>query len=193
MKQNIYLIMNSLKPFLPAILVVLLTANLLFAQNTGKQSCKIEFYLLKSELPNVDKTTDIRAKFDATPADLEEKAFINDVEIISCTVNKDTTRLFRILFKVSDSASKRIKDIDRPLCCGKQFAVVVNGKICFTGYFWNILSSFGCDWITAFTGGNSIMLLPKLPSHGDNQDANDPRKNKLLLNCLASTNRLIKD
>jgi hypothetical protein len=185
--------MNPLKSSFIVILLLLPTSNFSFAQTITNQSCKIEFYLLKSVIPNADKTTEIRAKFDATPADLEEKAFINDADIISCTVNKDTAKAFSMSFKVSDSAAKRIKDLDRPLCCGKQFAVVVNGKICFTGYFWNIMSSFGCDWITAITGENSIMLIPKLPPDGSSKpDVNELRENRLLLDCLASTNRLVE-
>lgn len=184
--------MNRIKSLFVVTLTVLLNVNFSFGQAIGNQSCKIEFYLLKNVIPNADKTTLMKGKINVTVADLEEKAFVSDADIDSCFISKDSTRSFRMFFRVSDSAANRLKSLNLPLCCGNQFAVVVNGKICFTGYFWNMLSSFGCSWITAYARGNSIMLLPELPSFDlINPSASDLRKNKFLLDCLTSTNRLV--
>jgi hypothetical protein len=185
-------------------IALILAFNFSFAQTGSKQSCKVEFYLLKRIAPNIDTTKKITSgQFHVTLSDLQDTAFIKNIEITSGFIRRDTTRFsptnikirYNYGFNLSKSAIQRINSLSIPVCCGEQFAVVVSGQICYTGYFWNLVSSFSCDWTTALVNGNSvhIYILRKMPDDDFKVDDEDPRRNKLLFDCLSATNRLIKN
>ena len=171
-----------------------------FGQIENSQTCRIEFYLLKMVRPNLDTTKNLRGEFLVTKNDLADTAFIKDVEIYSYSILRDTTRSTHrqnIIeehhkFNVNNATTHRINNLNIPLCCGRQFALVVNGQIAYVGYFWNLRSSFGSDWITAFSHNTYIDVMRKLPDYDFATDSNDPRINHLLFECLNSTNRLTK-
>jgi hypothetical protein len=169
----------------------LFTCSLCFAQ-TGASPCKVEFYLLKRVIPNSDSTKGMRAQFNVVLSDLQDTAFIKDTDIISYSISLDTTRAATDIVKISKSAALQLDKLKLPLCCGQQFAIVVNRHICYAGYFWNFVSSWGCDWITAFAKGNAIAILRRLPDYNSKPGDSDARKDKVLLDCLEATNRLIK-
>ncbi len=180
------------------VLIFLLICNYAFAQSFVSQPGKVEFYLLKSTTLSIDSPGVIRRQFDVSPGELQDTAVIKDNEIISYTIRKDHFRLMgnkdtiveRFLFNISDAAANKLKALKPDLCCGIKFAVVVNRKVCFTGYFWNLFSSFACDWITVYPVGNIIDVMGKLPDTFATIP-NDPRKDRLLVACLKATNRLI--
>ncbi len=159
---------------------------------------QVEFYLLKQEIPSLDPSTGLRGAFIATQADLQDTAFIRNSEIISLRISRDTVGskvIERHVFNVSESAADRIQGVagsglDIPLCCGRQFALVVDGQIVYTGYFWNFISSFGCDAVTAFAFNGQIDVHRKLPDYGKEEGEPDSRVNQVLFDCLRSTNRM---
>ena len=172
--------------------------NWAFGQNENRSDCKIEIYLLKTIKPNLDTSKTLQSEFSVSKDDLTDTPFIRDLEIISYVFLRDTSRGVhgqniveeRHGFKVNSNVTKRVNNLKIPLCCGRQFAVVVNSQVAYAGYFWNLRSSFGSDWITAFSYGKYIELRKKLPDLEFPIDPNDPRKNQTLFNCLISTNRL---
>lgn len=118
-----------------------------FAQNSAGLG-RVEFYLLKRHVPNVSRATSaIKDLFKIEPADLEDTAFIKDSELKLMT-KTDTVRnpannqliQEQYRFTVPEAVVKRIYSLNIPLCCGRQFVVVVNGNISYTGYFWNHFS-----------------------------------------------------
>jgi hypothetical protein len=182
------------------IFAILFFHNISFGQPDNRQPCKIEFYLLKKFKPGSDTTKKSMANFSVDMNDLADTAFIKDNEIIGYSFKTDTIKYngksmiaTRQMFKVVASVTERINKLNLPLCCGRQFALVVNGQIVYAGYLWNLVSSFGCDGITAFAYDNRIEILRKLPDYDFSIDSNDPRRNKILFNCLTLTNRLTKN
>ncbi|WP_158288436.1 hypothetical protein [Mucilaginibacter psychrotolerans] len=167
-----------------------------YAQNSTGLG-RIEFYLLKRHVPNVSRATSaIEDLFKIEPANLEDTAFIKDSELKLMTKtdtlrNPANNQLIQeeYWFTVPEAVVKRIYNLNIPLCCGRQFVIVVNGNVSYTGYFWNIVSSFGSDWITAFAYGNTIKILRKLPDYDDIPHLNDPRNEPLLIDCLKATKR----
>ena len=171
------------------------------------QTCKIEFYLLKKIVESSDSIGQIKigdslhamrlpGNFHATIENLDDTAFIKDDEIIAFFIkkytkeNKTTEQHFFIL---SEAAVDRIKKLDIPLCCGKQFALLVEGEFVYGGYFWNYFSSFSCNGIVAFAYNEEIAIRRKLPDYGyenEEAEASDIRKNPVLFDCLKSTNRI---
>ncbi len=170
-----------------------------FGQTKNGQTCKVEVYLLKSVKPNLDTALKLRGPFLANITDLPDTAFIKDHEIIGYTFKRDTIKfkdsIFidnRQMFEVTSAATDRINNLKIPLCCGRQFALTVNGNIIYTGYFWNLVSSWGCDGITAFAHDTRIDILRKLPDYDFAIDSEDQRRNSILFDCLSKTNRLHK-
>ena len=181
-------------------LIVLFFYNCSFGQTENKRDCKIEFYLLKTLKPNLDTTKELRGEFLVINNDLVDTAFVKDFEIFSYSISKDTTKSShsqnineeRHKFRVNSKATQRINNLNISLCCGRQFALVVNGQIAYAGYFWNLRSSFGSDWTTAFSYDSYIDILRKLPDYDFVIDSNDRRRNESLFKCLAETNRMTK-
>lgn len=170
-----------------------------FGQIENNKTCKVEIYLLKSVKPNLDTTLKLRAPFLVNISDLADTAFIKDYEILGYTFKRDTVKFKdsilidnRQMFEVTSSVTEKINNLKIPLYCGRQFALTVNGNIVYTGYFWNLVSSWGCDGITAFAHDTRIEILRKLPDYDFAIDSEDQRRNSILFDCLTKTNRLHK-
>jgi hypothetical protein len=181
------------------VLLLLFFINYSFGQTINNMSSKIEFYLLKSVKSNIDTTKTLRAQFFVDKNDLEDTAFIKDNEILGYSFRntnvkfKDANILdTRQAFDVSTIVTKRVENLKIPLGSGRQFALVVNGTIIYSGYFWNLISSWGCDGITAFANDTKIDILRKLPDYDFAIDSEDPRRNSILFECLLKTDRLHK-
>ena len=169
---------------------------LIFVVKGYGQNCKIEFYLLKKEIPVVINSMD----FHATRDDLEDTAFITNDEITSFSIKKNTTKDSKTVeqhfFHVSQEVVERINKLEIPLFPGKQFVLLVDGEIIYGGYFWNFFSSWGCSGIVAFAIGDKIIIERKLPDYGyenDMEAAADRRKNPILFDCLQLTNRMVAE
>jgi len=108
--------------------------------------------------------------------------------------NKDTTTVSVVhsthIINIDSSAWSKQKGLHPSLPVGVRFALVVNHKVIYGGYFWNLVSSFGCHWVCAFELGNEIRIYRKMPDYGVETKENDPRQNDLLFTCLRKTKRL---
>jgi len=51
-------------------------------------------------------------------------------------------------FKFSASAANLLHDENQNTLHGQAFAVVADGKMVYTGYFWAAYSSLSCEWLT---------------------------------------------
>jgi len=168
---------------------------IIIAINGYGQNCKIEFYLLKRVIVSDSiNSAFMVSDFHVTIDDVEDTPFISDNEITSFFIRKDTTN-FKIRerhhFVVPNTVINRIKELNIPLCCGKQFALLVNGEIVYGGYFWNLASSFGCNGIGAFAYNNQITIYKQLPDLDRfENNVSDMRQNPNLFDCLKTTNRM---
>ena len=169
----------------------------LFIVNGYGQNCKVEFYLLKNIVESID-STGMLSNFNVTKDELEDTAFITDDEIMSFFVKKytkDNKITEEHFFYVPKTVVERINELKIPLCCGRQFALLVDREIAYGGYFWNHFSSFGCNGIVAYAYDERISVQRKLPDYGseDDKDELDKRKKPILFDCLKSTNRMKND
>ena len=168
-----------------------------FSMSGYGQTCKVEFYVLNRIVETIDSSSYTSANFLVTIDDLEETAFIADNEITSFYIQKYITKNNKTLeqhfFIVPKTVIDRINEQEIPLCCGKQFALLVNGNIVYGGYFWNFYSSFGCEGIVAFAFNEKILIERKLPDYGyenEKEEETDMRNNQNLFDCLKSTDRM---
>jgi len=164
--------------------------------NSWGNTCKIEFFLLKEEVKAVDSNTSLVNAFHIEKEGLESLPFITDDEILSFRIKKDTfdSKIIEYhIFEVLENVAKRINDLNISLSEGRQFALLVNGNIVYTGYFWNLRSSFVCKHITAIAFWNQILIERMLPDFGFENEETDNRKNPILFDCLKATNRFIEE
>lgn len=179
--------------------ILLLIFTNSYGQTENSRSCKVEIYLLKSVKPNLNPAIKLRAPFSVNITDLADTAFIKDNEILGYSFKRDTAKFKDSIFidnrqmiEVTSAVTDRINNLKIPLCCGRQFALTVNSNIVYTGYFWNLVSSWACVGITAFAHDTRIDILRELPDHDFAIDFKDPKRNSILIECLTKTNRLHK-
>ena len=173
---------------------IIISLILLFSTtNVYGQTCRIEFYLLKKVImEDSSSSNSIVSDFHVTLDDLEDSPFITDNEIISFSILKDTIHSKireRHIFELPKTVVNRINGLKIPLCCGVQFALLVNGEIVYGGYFWNLFSSFGCNGIGAFANNDKLEVFRRLPDFGSEDNVWDIRRNSKLFDCLEATNR----
>lgn len=180
-------------------LFLLLPFTHAFGQTESTQACKVEIYLLKSVKPNHDTALKLTGPFSASITDLADTAFIKDHEILAYIFKSDTIKFKdsfyidnRQIIEVTSVGTERINGLHIPLCCGIQFALTVDRNIVYTGYFWNLVSSWGCQGITAFAHDTRIDIFQKLPDLDFAIDTKGTGQNSILFECLRKTNRLHK-
>ena len=118
----------------------------------------------------------------------------SDSAWMAAFLHKDTATVSVVhsthIIDINSSAWLKQKALHPSLSAGIRFALVVNHKVIYGGYFWNLVSSFGCHWVFAFELGNEIRIFREIPDYGIETKENDPRQNDLLFTCLRKTNRL---
>jgi hypothetical protein len=148
-------------------------------------------------LPGIDTIKKSCNNFFVTKQDLQDTPFIRDEEIRSFSILKDTANAMHKLsksyvFEVLNTAPKKINSLESPLFGGRQFAVVANKKIIYSGYFWNSKSTLKWNWIMAYANENWIIVQHKWPIDENVIEQDDERSNPFLLECLKKTGRLIE-
>jgi hypothetical protein len=142
------------------ILTLLLSLSTAFGQTSNKSNCKIEFYLLKSNKPNLDIASQIKSdSFAVDKCNLADTAFITDQEIDSYSFKSDTSKFVgkvfisnRVIFQVSKIVTNRIRNLG---AC-KQFALVVNDEIIYSGHFWDTNYEFICGPMKAIANDTTV-------------------------------------
>jgi hypothetical protein len=94
-------------------------------------------------------------------------------------------------FEIDNKAIKRLNQ--EPFLHAKAFAVVIDGEIIYTGYFWAAFSSAICDWtnIDYFDYGNNLLCV-KLgyPTDSYGSQVADQRNNEMILDLLDCDGKL---
>lgn len=168
-----------------------LTCSAFFAQTNS--DCRIDIYLVKKFIPCWDSTSKKIVPFTVTLNNLQDTPFIKNEEIVSYTFKKFrqkqrkgrtvTAKLHTL--QTSSSLNERIESLHLSLFgCAKQFAIVCNGSIVYSGCLNNHLSS----WVppTVFAAGRDNELTLNLWL---SVAPNDPRENQTLFNCLKKSGR----
>jgi hypothetical protein len=159
--------------------------------NTGS----IEIFLLKEKVGNFDSTRQCSYCFIPMIYDMADTAFIKNDEIIGYEISNG-----KHFILINKSCQIKLKQLDKQ---GKTFpfrsafALVVNGKPIYGGWFLNrFVSNFhACDWVHIFSplnenGNDKMELNLKYPRHKTTtQFEMDPRNNKYLFDVLKESGR----
>lgn len=165
---------------------LLLFHSICVGQIENKRNCKIEFYFLKSGQFKAD--TSIRAGADSLPitiVDLADTAFIKNEEITNFRVKSRHLKFADTIFTIESlwfelvaNTTNKMRSLKIHAARGTPFALLVNGIIIYSGYFWRR----DAEWSEPLTGAiaytydtNIDIFLRELP------------KSPILLNCLNET------
>ncbi|PZR23081.1 MAG: hypothetical protein DI539_03930 [Flavobacterium psychrophilum] len=80
-------------------------------------------------------------EFKVKASDLEKTPLISDEEITYLNLKSKEDKIV-----ISPLAAKRIYKMYPENSYGNQFAITIDGKPVFTGYFWSYMSRYWCDW-----------------------------------------------
>jgi hypothetical protein len=144
---------------------------------------KIEFYLLKSYTKDPAGYA-----ISNNSIVLSDSALIKYEDIIWYDPNSHT-------FKFSDRTANLLNDFEHNQILRKPFAVAINKKIIYTGYFWAGFFSSSCDWIVMdvlnYDGKNELSVKIGYPGLMSGMNIPDKRNDKELLEILKSDHKLI--
>ncbi len=94
-------------------------------------------------------------------------------------------------FSVSDRAVDAIKNVKHSVF-GVAFALTVDGRVVYTGYFWPSYSSATCDWVTIdpFLSEYTKTLKVYLGYPGDWDGVEDRRNDERIISVLQRDKKL---
>ena len=125
---------------------------------------------------------------------IDSTAIISDYKIIGY---KDIISYSQstYTFIVSDSISDRLNDFENQSVHGMPFALTVDNKIIYTGYFWAGYSSMGCDWITIdpldYSRKNKLSVKLGYPGLVLGDSIPDKRNDSIIISILKQDKKLI--
>ena len=96
----------------------------------------VELYLIES----FSLQKDGHFKIDESSVKTKNDPFISYADFLSYSLKNHT-------FELSENAINKLEDMKSELY-QVPFAIKVNGKLIYTGYFWSFHSSLTCDWLT---------------------------------------------
>jgi hypothetical protein len=95
-------------------------------------------------------------------------------------------------FRVSNRVSESLSDVQKNPLARRPFAVVCEGEILYTGYFWYSFMSSTCDWVTIdpidYSDNNTITVSLGYPAGF--ADPVDKRNHPTLLKILRRDGKL---
>lgn len=137
----------------------------------------VYFYLLKSYETRKNSTEII-----LSTAEIADKPLIDYKDIIS--YNSDLS-----VYNISKKARELILSLITEVS-GPAFAVTIDKKIVYAGYFWPVTSSMSCDWTNIdplfIDFWDGLKVMP-----GDNRDKQNPANDSSLIEIFKRDKKLI--
>ena len=147
------------------------------AKNEEEIKGNVYFYLLKSY-----ETRDNSPEIIVSTAQIADKPLIDYKDIIS--YNSDLS-----VYNISKKARQMILGLISPIS-GPAFAVTIDKKIIYTGYFWPATSSVSCDWTNIdplfIDFWDGLKVMP-----GNNWDKPNPGNDSSLIEIFKRDKKLI--
>jgi hypothetical protein len=166
-----------------------------FDQPSQMKSRKVEIYLVG----NAQQTRGETQFFQPESLTSSDLLFLSDSDIISYEMVGDTSDQNRTdlqyFLHLSEPGQEKLAHLDSvELCCGRRFIITVDRRPIFGGYFWNLFSSFSCDWIVAVWDQSSkrLVLERGYPSSQFAKGHADRRSDHYLLAAFQETGRLVR-
>jgi hypothetical protein len=98
-------------------------------------------------------------------------------------------------FFITEHLSDILSDFEEHPLGRKPFALVADGELIYTGYFWYGFMSSGCDWVVIdpidYSGENKITVRLGYPGLIDGDQIPDKRNDPRLLRILKKDRKLI--
>jgi len=165
-----------------ALLCCLIAAGCKNNPYVAASGSEIEIYLLKS----YTKVTGTDA-INTSSVILEDTPLIRYADILWYDSVAHT-------FKITEAPAKWLNDFQTNHSHGKAFAVTIDRKILYTGYFWAAFSSASCNWITIdplnYSGKNELRVSIGYPGLMPGVTIPDHRNDKELMEILEADNKL---
>jgi len=147
------------------------------ARNEEEIKGNVYFYLLKSY-----KTRDNSSEIIISTAQIADKPIIDYKDIIS--YNPDLS-----IYNISKKAREKVLGLITEVS-GPAFAVTIDKKIIYAGYFWPVTSSASCDWTNIdplfIDFWDGLKVMP-----GDNWDNPNPGNDSSLIEIFKRDKKLI--
>ena len=169
-----------------SIIISTLFALLLFSPKGcekwgGNAEGDVELYLLESY-----QTEDESCAIEFSSVKINEAPLIAYGDIKSYNSRKH-------IFKISDAASVVVTDQEHSVH-GVAFAVVADGEVVYTGYFWPAYSSASCQWIVIdplmVSRDNELSVEMGYPGLMDGAYIPDERNNEKILDIFRRDGKL---
>jgi hypothetical protein len=165
-------------------ILILLLAGCEKYQSLRHQGYGLEFYLIK-DFQRIGST----AKIINNSVTLSDSVIIYYDEIVSYNSNTYT-------FTLTESSAKRLNDFNNNYIHGTPFAVVIDEKVIYTGYFWCGFSSATVDWVTIdplnYSGKNQFKVSLGYPELIRGDYIPDNRNDDRIIDLLRRDNKLNK-
>jgi hypothetical protein len=145
---------------------------------------RVEFFVLKS----FNKVENGCLIID-TSIVLSSEPLLNYSDIVSYSASTFT-------FKITKDGALKLRPIKNPPVSGVPFALVVNGAVVYTGYFWPSYSNYPCEGITIDPsyGESKQLLMVKYREAAaySGTDYVDKRNAPVLIQTLKKDKKLIQ-
>lgn len=165
-------------------LLVVILAGCEKYQSVRQQGNGLEFYFIK-DFQKVGTS----AKIINSTVKLSDSVIIYYDEIKS--YNSDT-----YTFTVTESCANKLNDFKNNHIHGAPFAVTVDKKLIYTGYFWCSFSSSSVDWVTIdplnYSGKNQLRVSLGYPGLFQGDYIPDNRNDYRILDFLRTDGKLNK-
>jgi hypothetical protein len=127
-------------------------------------SQNLEIYQVKQQYPDsyVENKPKCYYCFKPTVDQLYEKPLISENDIVNYNWETQT-------IKLTEEAQKKINELSIPLQ-GLAVAIRINKEVIYGFWFWNEISSFGCDYVCTFPKSKFKMYFHKPFNGGISED-----------------------
>ncbi|MHC1702881.1 MAG: hypothetical protein AB9846_03130 [Tenuifilaceae bacterium] len=143
----------------------------------------VELYLIESY-----ETIDNSSKINESTVITEANPLIYYSDFISYNPSS-------YIFEISSVSKERVENLEHTVL-GIPFAIKVDNKLVYTGYFWPSYSSAICNWIIMdplrLYSGNELKVVLGYPGLVNGEAIPDKRNDRRILDVFRRDNKLIE-
>ena len=145
-------------------LIIKLIFIIILGINQNLMSQNLEIYQVKRQYPDsyVENKPKCYYCFAPTSDQLFETPLISEKDIVSYNLDSQTIEL-------TEEAYKKICELQIPLQ-GLAVAITINKEVIYGFWFWNEISSFGCDYVYTFPKSEFKIFFHKPFNGGISED-----------------------
>ncbi|BDD03909.1 hypothetical protein [Aureibacter tunicatorum] len=123
-------------------IILILSILIMGLGQAPKKDNGLEIYQVKKRIPIFSTKPECYYCLDIKTEDLFDKPILTELDFIEFDFTNQQ-------IKLTEEGRKKLKNIEIPLE-GLPVAMLLNGEIIYGFWFWNIISSFGCDRVYSY-------------------------------------------